>query len=294
MKQFYVSEISCDILGYAKCEWHEDTTNNAASNTNINRGRMDYIKESLCLLGDSTGDGSQFELIAGEHKYSISYALGPELPTSFKCKNGSIKYKLRVTIGRPWKLNSKFEFPFIVIRPLNLNNERPMLKHPASQELSKNFKLDFTPEPLFLTASIPFTGYVPGQTINVSVQVNNQSRTNVKEVRISLKKIVSLNTLTAKKKTKVLIVSEAKVFTEPVPMLTLQSFEKTIVVPSLPPNILNCEVILVQYELRVKAKTSGLSRSPKLKIPVTIGTTPLDNLTTRPSCSNLRKFKSNL
>lgn len=256
----------------------------------MNRGRVDYIKEYFCLEGDPTGDDGQVELVAKEYKYIVSYALGSELPTSFKSRNGSIKYKLRVTVDRSWKMNSKFEFPFTVIAPLNLNSGGMELKKPFKSELSKNFKLDFTTDPLFLKASIPFTGYVPGQTINVSVEVNNQSRTNVKEVRISLKKVIRLSSLKPRKKTKELIVSEAKIFTDSVSVSTLQSFEKKLIVPSLPPNILNCDVIQVQYELRVKAKTSGLSRSPKLKIPIVIGTIPLDNLTTRPSCSSLRKF----
>lgn len=277
------------ILGYAKCKWTEDKGNGTGSDAT--RGREDYIKESFNLLGNT--QNSPVDLTVGQHDFNIQYILGSTLPTSFKCRNGSIKYKIQVNVERPWKMNSSYEFPFTVIRPLNLNSEPRSLKDPLKQELSKNFTLDFTSEPLYMLASISFQAYVPGQTINLKIQVNNQSKTHVKEIKVSLKKIVVLSSFKPKKRTKQLVIPEGKVFTDPVPVLTVQNFEKQIVVPSLPPNISNCEIIHVRYELRVKAITSGLSRSPKLKLPITIGTIPLTNRGTSipPSLSslNLRK-----
>jgi Arrestin (or S-antigen), C-terminal domain len=190
-------------------------------------------------------------------------------------------------------MDSSYEFPFTVIRPLNLNNEPRTIRHPQSQELTKTFMLDFTSEPLHMSASIPFSGYVPGQTINLEINVNNQSKTHVKEIKVSLKKIVILNSLKPKRRTKVLVIPEGKVFTDPVPILTTQNFEKQIVVPSLPPNISNCDIIKVRYELRVKAMTSGFSRSPKLKLPITVGSIPLmsrgESIPPSSSSHNLRK-----
>lgn len=247
------------------------------------------------MLGDY--DENQIELKPGLHKFDVSYALSSHLPTSFKCKNGSIKYKIRINIDRPWKLDITYDFPFQVISPLNLNSESITLRNPSKDELSKNFKMDFTSEPLYMSAAIPFSGYVPGQTVDVLVQVNNQSKTHVKEIKVYLKKIILLNSQKPKKKTKVLTESVAKVITDSVPVLSIQTFEEKLVIPSLPPNIKNCEVIQVFYELRVKAKTSGLSRSPKLKLPITIGTVPLefradgcDDVPQSPICGNLRKI----
>lgn len=238
-------------------------------------GRENFINQSFILLGEN---GEQTELAADEHIFDIVYELPANLPTSFKCKLGSIKYKLFVTVERHRKKKAKFDFPFTVIRPLDLNKEGDFIKNPMKDELTKNFKMDFTSEPLYMSASIPFGGYVPGQTMNVMVEINNQSKTHVKEIKISLKKIVTLISQKPRKKTFELIISEAKISADAVPILTMQMFEKRLVVPSLPPNILNCDAIHVQYELRVKAITGGLSRSPKLKLPITIGTSPLANI----------------
>lgn len=288
-KKTFLLGINCEILGYAKCKWYEDQGDGKV--VEYNHGRESYIKECFNLRGEF--ENNQIVISAGEHKFDIAYLLSPHLPTSFKCKNGAIKYKIVIIVERSWKKNSKFEFPFTVISPLNLNDNGGFSRNPMKEELTKSFKLDFNSEPLYISASIPFCGYVPGQTIDIKIQVNNQSKTHVKEVKVSLKKIVSLNGQKPRRKTFELIFSEAKVSTDSVPVSTMKHFEKQLLVPSLPPNILNCEVIQVQYELRVKAMTSGLNRSPKVKIPITIGTVPLivrnRPIPTSSSSTNLRK-----
>ena len=227
------------------------------------------------MVGDL--DEDQVEFSAGEHKFEISYALASTLPTSFKCKNGSIKYKIRVIVDRSWKPKSRFEFPFTVIRPLNLNDVGPSLRNPLKQEISKDFKMDFTTEPLYISASIPTSGFVPGEVINVDIQVNNQSKTHIKELKVYIKKLISLNSDRPRRVTKISTESDAKVSSDSIPISSMRSFEINLEVPSLEPNISNCDVIQVQYELRIKAKTSGLSRSPRLNFPITIGTVPLRN-----------------
>jgi hypothetical protein len=47
--------------------------------------------------------------------------------------------------------------------------------------------------------------------------------------------------------------------------------------PLIPPNISNCEIIRVDYEIQVKAKTVGVTRSPVIRLPIQIGSIPLMN-----------------
>jgi hypothetical protein len=287
--KYFFQEISYSIYGYAKCQWYEEKGAGSTIRADSNRAREDFINKTFTFLEPSESE-SLIDLEAGDNKFNLSYSLSENLPTSFKSKNGSIKYKILVLVEKPRKSDSTFEFPFTVIRPLNLNNpEYFYVRSSAKEELSKNFKMDFTSEPLYMSAFIPFRGYVPGQTINIKINVNNQSKTHVKEIKISFKKIVVFNSAKPKKKTKILVLSEAKVSTDAIPILSMESFDEKLVVPSLPPNITNCDVIQVSYELRVKAMTSGLSRSPKLKIPITIGTVPLEGIRPSPSCS-LREY----
>lgn len=270
------SGINAEIVGYAKCRWEEDDGAGSSHYFRTLRGREEFINQTFCLFGELEGE----QLTAGEHKFNVSYALDSNLPTSLKCKNGAIKYKVRVVVERKSSLarksSSTFEFPFTVIKPLNLNDVRPLLTRPVKEELTKKFKMDFGSEPLFMKASVPFSGYVPGQVIDVSVLVNNQSKTNVSEMKVSLKKIVVLNSNKGKhRRTMFLTESAVKVSTEPVPVATMRDFDLKLEVPSLSPNIENCEIINVQYVVRIKAKTSGFNRSPRIDLPVTIGTVPL-------------------
>lgn len=53
-------------------------------------------------------------------------------------------------------------------------------------------------------------------------------------------------------------------------------FDYQLVIPPVPPTNLTCRVITVSYALHVTGKVSGLHRSPIVRIPITIGTTPLD------------------
>lgn len=286
--------INYEVLGYVKCSWYESKPVGNTHRVDHYEGQENYMNQSFCLVGEFEDD--QVEITAGEHKFDISYALPSNLPTSFKSKNGSIKYKILVIVDRSKKANSKFEFPFTVIRPLNLNDAGSFLRNPLKVELFKNFKMDFSAEPLYLSASIPFYGYVPGQVIHVDVEVNNQSKTHVKEVTASLKKLITMNSDGLVKKSKLIIESEAKVSADRVPVSSRRNFEIKLEVPSLAPEILNCGVIQVHYELQIKAKTSGLSRSPRLNLPITIGTVPLQNrnaIPPSPTYSSLRKVYPN-
>ncbi|CRK98592.1 CLUMA_CG012462, isoform A [Clunio marinus] len=280
-----INKIICMFHGYAKCKWYEERGVSPNVYIDVLRGRESYVDETFCLLSDS--DGKQVELTTGEHNFDASYDLPSNIPTSFWCRNGQIKYKVRIVVDRSWKMNSNYDFPFTVIQPLNLNSEGLSLRHPIKEEKAKNFMLDFTSEKLYMSASIPFSGYVPGQSINVFLEVNNQSKTHVKEVKISLKKIVLMNSRKPKRNTKELVFSEGKVLTDSIPAQTSRSFERRIIVPSLPPNITNCETIKVLYQLRIKAMTSGFNRCPKIKIPITIGTVPFSNILASPSYMKL-------
>lgn len=254
------------------------------------------MKSLFCLLGGPWDN--QVDLSAGEHKFHVSLALGSDLPTSFKCLNGSIKYKIRVTVERSWRVNSRFELPFTIIRPLDLNESgKNYLRRPSKYETSKNFSLDFSSESLYLSAMILFIGYVPGQCIDVDVHVSNESKTHVKEVKVTLYKVITLISDGSKKKCKLFYEPEAKVSSNaPVPVSFKQNFKIKVEVPSLPPNI-DSEIIKVNYELQIKAKTGGLSRSLRFVMPIVIGTFPLrdeDVMQPLPSYSSLRKKSKNL
>lgn len=222
--------------------------------------------------------GNQIEIAAGSYQYNFQAVLPPLLPTSFEAKHGSIRYLINVVIDRPWKFDLTYKVAFTVLKQLDLNYENPALKIPTKMEILKTFYCGFCKTaPLFIAASIPMSGYVAGQNVNVSVEINNESRIDIEYVKITLKKIIFYNSQTPTTKTKEEILTETEVRCGGILKRNKGNFEQKLVIPPVPPSNLNyCRVLNVSYEIRVTAKIAGVHRNPVIKLPITIGTVPLN------------------
>lgn len=131
----------------------------------------------------------EVELSESQHNFDFTFPLPASLPTTFKAKFGSIKYKIIANV-RFSNSELTFELPFIVICPLDLNKITPSLATPQKMELERNFNFQIASSDLNMMAVVPQGGFVPGQSIEVLVQIENRGKTKVKYLKISLKKIV--------------------------------------------------------------------------------------------------------
>lgn len=170
----------------------------------------------------------------------------------------------------------KFCFAFTVIKVLDLNYESPALRAPLKAETTKNFFLGLSGKSLFFSAEIPISGFVAGQSVPISIKINNESSTDVEETKISLKKIIHYNAQSPRRKTRERVESAAEVRHAGVPAKSKGNIEAQLTLPAVPPsNIAFCRVLQVSYEIHVVAKVGGLHRSPVLRLPITMGTVPL-------------------
>lgn len=152
------------------------------------------------------------------------------------------------------------------------------MKIPTKMEVVSTFYCGLCrTKPLFLSASIPMSGFVAGQNVVVSVDIVNESRIDVEDVKISLKKIILYHSQTPSKKTKAETLSETEVRCGGVEKRNKAKYDQKIVIPPVPPSNMNyCQVINVEYEIHVTAKIAGIHRNPVVKLPITIGTVPLN------------------
>lgn len=223
-------------------------------------------------------EGNPIEIAPGSYQYNFQAALPALLPTSFEAKHGSIRYLINVVIERPWKANITYKVGFTVLKHLDLNYENPALRIPTKMEIQESFYCGICrTNPLLLMASIPMSGYVSGQSIPVSIQVNNQSSIDVDQLKVSLKKIVFYNSQMPEKKTR----EEAHIVTEvkfgKVQKNSAAKFDQRLNIPALPPsNLTYCRILNVSYEVHVSASMSGFHSNPLIKIPITLGTIPLN------------------
>lgn len=221
---------------------------------------------------------TQAELSAGAHKFNFSCVLPPQLPTSFESKYGYIRYQIKVEMERPWKYDIKHCFAFTVIKVLDLNYESPALRSPLKREATKNFFFGLSSKTLFISAEIPMSGYVAGQNVAISITVNNETTTDVEETKFQLMKIIHYNSQTPRRKIRQRVEMAAEVKNVGVPAKSKGFVQAHLIIPPVPPtNLAYCRVLQVSYEIQFVACVGGIHRNPVLRLPLTIGTVPLQN-----------------
>jgi hypothetical protein len=221
--------------------------------------------------------GNQIDLHPGVHLYNFSALLPPMMPTSLEAPYGYIRYTIKVVLERPWKFDLSFKHPFTIIKSLDLNYESAPLNIPVKMETSKKFMFSFGANSnLFMSASIPMSGFVAGQIVNVSAEVNNQTNVEVVYLKISLRKNTHYNSDSPRKKTKEEMRTVHEMRCPGVGKKELKNYEEKFVIPNVPPtNVSSCRVIHIFYELQFKAKVTGIHKSLIIRFPVTIGTIPI-------------------
>lgn len=196
---------------------------------------------------------------------------------------GYIRYIVTVNIQKSNKLLKSFSLAFTVLKTLDLNYESPDLKTPVQLSNSKYFW--FWPcksGPLLFTATLQQTGYVPGQSIPITIDMINNSNVNLDEIVVKLKQKIKYTCEVPHAASKFEEREVVKQKSDGVPKKGRKNTVINVVVPAIPPSNVNmCRVIQINYELVIKAKTTGGTQDlEQLEIPITIGSVPLSSPTT--------------
>ncbi|KAG4068171.1 hypothetical protein HA402_001596 [Bradysia odoriphaga] len=266
------------IEGYAKCKWTETKGSGRHRRTVIYSGREDYLNTVKYLMGNYNGVDT--ELSAGFHQFNFSCVLPFNLPTSFESKYGHIRYQIKVEFERPWKLDLNYSFGFTVIKVYDLNYDTPAIRAPLKAETTKSFYMGLSSKAVYLSAEIPARGFVAGQSVPITIFTNNESNIDVKEIKVSLKKVIHYNSQTPRTKTRERVESTSEIRHSGVLRKSKENTVVNLFFPAVPPtNITSCSIIQVTYLIQIVAKVGGMHFSPLVRLPVTIGTVPLQNQT---------------
>lgn len=107
--------------------------------------------------------------------------------------------------------------------------------------------------PLSAIIYIPASGFVPGQSIPITAEVDNASNVKVDRLKIILRKVLEFKTNTPRREMKKEKITIAEVSVGPVEARDSKSQQLNIEIPPLPPsNLLNCSIIDMDYELKVQ------------------------------------------
>lgn len=127
------------------------------------------------------------------------------------------------------------------------------MQEPFKLELEKTFCCFCCASgPLSAIVLLPATGFVCGQTIPITAEIDNASNVKVERLKLILRKTVVFKTNTPRQDIKREKVTIAEISEGPVEAHGSKTWTQTMVIPPLPPsNLLNCSLIDLDYELKV-------------------------------------------
>lgn len=282
-----VRGIHVKFKGEAHTEWSEskeeqDAEGKTQSTDTIHTGNEEYFQITYYLLGSNTGN--EIEIPAGKQVYNFTCALPPVLPSSFEGPYGFVRYTVKITLDRPWKFDQESKMALTVINAMDLNLN-PSYREPVHFQMEKTFCcFCCASPPLCVDVRAPVSGYCPGQVIPITIDIENKSNVQLHLVKIFLRKVVtyratSPSSVTKKTKDVILTVQEG-----PAPVGTTKHWNLSMEVPPIPPsNLVNCNIIDLDYDLKVECVVSGMHINMKDRKYITIGTVPLVGLANAPS-----------
>lgn len=169
------------------------------------------------------------------------------------------------------------ERPFTVVRYEDLNSY-PELRLPVEFEEIKTFCCLFCKsEPLMVKVRIPKTGFALGEKIPVRVEMINKSSTDVSHTTFTLKRVETFNSVSPREKQRIVKEEVTEARSLGVKGGETVNLEELIEIPQILmiSNNRYCNVFQITYELKFTAETVGMSVSPDVHIPITIGSVGL-------------------
>ncbi|KAL5273517.1 hypothetical protein ACFFRR_000326 [Megaselia abdita] len=261
-----IKGLKLQILGFAHVRFRWDTQ--------TYHDTITYLDSKVDLL-KPLGKESEISLKPGEYTFNFETDIPSDSPSSYEGTYGQVRYKTKIVFMRPMLFDQNFCRGFTVINCLNLNTYGPDLSLPVHDEFIKHLCCwPCKSSPLLIDAKLEKSGYVPGESIPVTLSVTNSSKAQVKEISVKLSLFVTYKTrVHVKTKCERITLSECKI--------TLSSNEKSefkeiLKVPPASPTLNQlCEIIDLAYQVYVEGKVTGPHVNPRIYLPVVIGVIPL-------------------
>ncbi|CAG5124903.1 unnamed protein product [Candidula unifasciata] len=286
-KPMKMRSIQLYFEGRAKSHWE---VKQGRSKTDY-RATENYINHTVTLYG--TGQNS-VEHPSGFHSYPFSLHLNPSLPSSFEGRRGYVRYFCKATINRPWKFDEHTKRAFTVIHHLDLNTD-PTAGMPVWGEQEETVEgCCCSSGKIQARMTLNKTGYVPGEPLNFTVDIINESDSEVTGLEVELRQIVKYTGYSDS------IFSSGHpkfhVKIDNYPLFTGHFFVKrhseghlsrSVCIPALPPSRLDgCGIIDVSYMVYMQPQLRWSSL--KIEKEIIVGTIPLQiPLSSPPSFSDI-------
>lgn len=129
-------------------------------------------------------------LSPGVHTFPFKLCLPNGLPSTFLGLHGWVQYFCRAILKEPSGLVHKNQQVFIIMNPIDLNREPPILQQPFYCEAEEKIGSRCTSSGLIsCRVRLDRGGFVPGESIIVSASIENASRLTIKKTRAVLAEV---------------------------------------------------------------------------------------------------------
>ncbi|KAH8304952.1 hypothetical protein KR018_011660 [Drosophila ironensis] len=259
--------------GEAKVRWDEGKPQNGSGDPDKPK---EYFRGKQVYLKHKTEVGGSGQLTAGIHTYNFSIPLPQECPSSMVMEFGKISYVISLVIDREDPFNNLFQYPLTVLQNYNLNSS-PMLSTPLVHEDIKYFCCWLCRSgPVLSTFTIPFGGYAPGQKIQYTMEIDNQSTYDLDGFEVHLKQHFKFKSQTPqhKEREQENHLSDS-LQGQQVLRLTKRIIQGTLDIPAVPPSSRNEGLITVSYQVSVCIAMGEGHLDSEFDVPIIVGTIPL-------------------
>ncbi|XP_029961593.1 arrestin domain-containing protein 1a [Salarias fasciatus] len=222
-----------------------------------------YFNSSVSVADKGT-------LKAGAHTFPFKFLIPATAPTSFEGNYGKIIYRVRAFIETPrFAKDYDAEKSFFLLSLLNLN-EVPDIWGVRSSAITQQFSyMLMKTGTVVLKAQTDMRGYTPGQVIQVSAKIHNQSGKTTGKMAASLMQRVTYETKKPTHDLRTIAEVEGGV----VKANKEVEWNDQIIVPPLPQSFLGgCELIKIEYYVKVSLNFPDVT----LTLPIHIGNVSLD------------------
>uniref|UniRef100_A0A4W5QXB6 Arrestin domain containing 1 n=1 Tax=Hucho hucho TaxID=62062 RepID=A0A4W5QXB6_9TELE len=230
-----------------------------------------YFSSTLSVADKGT-------LKQGDHSFPFKFLIPASVPTSFEGNYGKVMYRVRAFIDTPrFSKDYKIEKPFYLLSLLNLNDV-PDIHGRSSSSVTKKFTylLGVKTGTVVLKAHSDMKGYTPGQVIQLTTEIHNQSGKTTGSVVACLIQKVTYQT----KKPTIDLRTLVQVEGAGVKAGKQAEWKEQIIVPPLPQSSLaDCGLINMEYFIEISLKSPEAS----FMLPIHIGNISVDITSARPS-----------
>ncbi|XP_074526659.1 arrestin domain-containing protein 1a [Halichoeres trimaculatus] len=206
----------------------------------------------------------------GEHTFPFKFLIPETAPTSFEGNYGRIIYRVRAFIDTPrFSKDYSAEKPFYMLRLLNLN-EVPDIWGTCSSAVTQQFTyMLMKTGTVVMKAQTDMKGYTPGQVIQVTASIHNQSGKNTGNMAASLMQRVTYEMKKPVHDLRAIAEVEGGV----VKAGKEVEWKEQIIIPPLPQSsLVGCDIIKIEYYVKVNLKSPDVM----LTLPIHIGNVSLD------------------